>query len=510
MRLGELLALADLRTELSHLPPPAADPWIQRIVTDSRRVEAGDLFVGLPGSQVDGGQFWAEALAQGAVAALVSQESIGAEGSLDARVITLPTSQIAVACARLAAAFYGFPGHHLRLIGVTGTNGKTTTTHLIEHLLIAAGQPTGLMGTLYSRWGNTLQVADHTTPFALELQERLAAAQQAGCQQVVMEVSSHALAQQRVWGCTFAVAVWTNLTQDHLDFHADMEDYWQAKAQLFSPTYRRGRAIINQDDAGGRRLLTQLRQADPSGLVWSYSGQPQTAGESADIWPEWVEWGSQDLTARIHTPIGSVDLQAPLTGTFNLANLLAAIGAVVERGVDLPTIQAALPHFVGVPGRMESVTLPGQDVRVIVDYAHTPDGLENLLKALRPLVKTRLICVFGCGGDRDRRKRPLMGKIAATWADQVVITSDNPRTEDPQQILQDILAGLPDTSTPYSVELDRRTAIRQAIEQAQPHDMVVIAGKGHEDYQILGKTKIHFDDREEARLALRQRLGEIP
>jgi UDP-N-acetylmuramoyl-L-alanyl-D-glutamate--2,6-diaminopimelate ligase len=478
--------------------------WVKGLCADSRQVQAGDLFLGMLGSRVDGSEFVGEALTRGAVAALLSREAwkkVSGEAEWGSQpLLVLPRVGLNKAVAQVAAAFYGFPARQLTLVGVTGTNGKTTTTHLIEHLLQAAGRPVALLGTLYNRWPGHYEVTPHTTLFPLELQRSLRQAKEAGAEVAVMEVSSHALAQDRAWGCAFAAAVWTNLTQDHLDFHGSMENYWQAKATLFRPEYLQGRAVVNADDAGGRRLL----EAIPAPLEpWAYSLKPLEG--IPGLWPTDVHLHPTGLKATLHTPMGSFAVEAPLVGSFNLSNLLAAVGVALHLGIPPEAIQSALPRFPGVPGRMERVSLPGQDITVIVDYAHTPDGLENLLKALRPQVQGRLICVFGCGGDRDRGKRPQMGRIAATWADQVIVTSDNPRTEDPQRILQDILAGIP--GAPWAVEVDRRQAIRLAILEAQPGDTVVIAGKGHEDYQILGTEKIPFDDREEAREALALRLA---
>ncbi len=503
----------DLQALLAHLPqdwidmatvpsqhPGLAQP-IKRLSTNSQACQPGDLFIGMPGTRVDGGDFWPGAIASGAVAALISPEAFANRSPAlhhpDALVIPLP--DMAIACATLAAAFYQSPGAALKLIGVTGTNGKTTTTHLIEALLKQAGQSTGLLGTLYSRWPGYEQTATHTTPFAVDLQADLAAARDAGCQAMVMEVSSHALAQKRVWGCPFEVAVFTNLTQDHLDYHPTMEDYFQAKALLFSGDYLQGRAIVNADDAYGTRLLTTLGHD----RAWSYSVTDLTA----DLHMRDLVYGANGVQGMLQTPLGSTAFSLPLVGQFNLANMLAAVGAALHLGVPLATIATSLATFGGVPGRMERVIVqPDQDISVIVDYAHTPDSLQNALTAARPFVSGRLICVFGCGGDRDRTKRPQMGKIAYELADLAIVTSDNPRTEDPQQILADIVAGIPADLPTDQVMIDRATAIQQAIAIAQPGDCVLIAGKGHEDYQILGTEKIHFDDREQARLALAQRL----
>jgi len=401
------------------------------------------------------------------------------------------------ACALVSAAFYGNPAQKLKLVGVTGTNGKTTTTHLIEFFLTQSQQSTGLLGTLYARWQGHQKTAIHTTPFALELQQQLAEAVKAGCKTLVMEVSSHALAQGRVLACPFEVSVFTNLTQDHLDYHKDLEDYFGAKALLFNADYLKGRAVINLDDAYGRRLIDSA-----AGEVWSYSVE----NAAADLWMSDLVYGSEGVKGVLHTPQGETAFQSPLVGQFNLSNLLAAAGAALHMGVALEAIAQSLPHFTGVPGRMEQVQIqPDQDISVIVDYAHTPDSLENMLRAARPFIQGQMICVFGCGGDRDRTKRPQMGAIAATLSDWAVVTSDNPRTENPEQILQDVVAGIP-TATNSTVIGDRAEAIRTAILQAQPGDGVLIAGKGHEDYQILGTEKVHFDDREQARAALELRL----
>ncbi|MGL5925724.1 UDP-N-acetylmuramoyl-L-alanyl-D-glutamate--2,6-diaminopimelate ligase [Chroococcidiopsis sp.] len=513
MKLGELLAKVD---SIEQLPQhPALDLEVKGLTTNSHACQAGDLFIGMPGTRVDGGEFWQSAIASGAIAALVSSEL--AQKRAEGEPCIISATDMVRACAGVASAFYGYPATQMRLVGVTGTNGKTTTTHLIEFFLQQAKLSTALFGTLYSRWTGFEQTAAHTTPFAVELQQQLASAVQAGTQVAVMEVSSHALAQGRVLGCPFEVGVFTNLTQDHLDFHRDMEDYFAAKALLFSPDYLQGRAVINTDDPYGQRLIKQL----PPERVWSYSVQAET---TADFCLSNLDYKPTGVSGKLHTPAGEVEFRSPLVGQYNLANLLAAVAAALHLGVDLQLIANVLPQFAGVPGRMERVQVsPHQDISAIVDYAHTPDSLENLLKAARPFIPGKMICVFGCGGDRDRTKRPKMGKIAADLADVVYVTSDNPRTEDPERILQDILTGIPNekstgkeetaTLSPLASHLspsvivicDRATAIQTAIQQAQSGDGVLIAGKGHEDYQILGTEKIHFDDREQARNALRIR-----
>ncbi|MDZ7968091.1 MAG: UDP-N-acetylmuramoyl-L-alanyl-D-glutamate--2,6-diaminopimelate ligase [Nostoc sp. DedSLP03] len=497
MKLRELLTAVDSVEQLPSYPT-LEDVEVRGLKTNSHACRVGDLFIGMPGTRVDGGEFWQSAIASGAVAAIVSPEAAQKNPPTNQAVV-ISASNITQACAQIASAFYGYPGRKLKLVGVTGTNGKTTTTHLIEFLLNKANLATALMGTLYTRWAGFEQTAAHTTPFAVELQQQLAEALKAGSEFGVMEVSSHALAQGRVLGCEFEVAVFSNLTQDHLDYHSDMEDYFAAKALLFSPNYLKGRAIINADDAYGKRLIASL----DSERVWSYS----VNDNSADLWMSDLNYQPNGVSGTLHTPKGDVAFRSPLVGQYNLENLLAAVGAVLHLGLDLQLVANVIPEFPGVPGRMERVQISSeQDISVIVDYAHTPDSLENLLKAARPFIPGKVICVFGCGGDRDRTKRPKMGKIAAELADVAVVTSDNPRTEDPERILQDILAGIADTVQP-TVICDRAIAIRTAILQAQPGDGVLLAGKGHEDYQILGTEKIHFDDREHARDALHERLN---
>ncbi|MEA5575600.1 UDP-N-acetylmuramoyl-L-alanyl-D-glutamate--2,6-diaminopimelate ligase [Anabaena sp. UHCC 0451] len=492
MNLRELLAAVD-GVEY----PNIADVEVKGIKTNSHACDVGDLFMGMPGTRVDGGEFWPSALAAGAVAAIVSSEAMAKNPPTPDSVV-VSASNMNKACAQVSAAFYGYPGQKLKMVGVTGTNGKTTTTHLIEYFLTKANLATALLGTLYTRWPGFSQTAAFTTPFAVDLQQSLAAAVNAGSEFGVMEVSSHALAQDRVFGCPFEVAVFTNLTQDHLDYHKDMEDYFGAKALLFSPDYLQGRAVINADDEYGKRLIADLSKEQ----VWTYS----VNDNHADFCMSNLNYQPNGVSGILHTPKGDTAFSSPLVGQYNLENLLAAVGAVLHLGLDLQVVANSIPDFPGVPGRMERVQItPDQDVSVIVDYAHTPDSLENLLKAARPFIPGRMICVFGCGGDRDRTKRPKMGKIAAELADIAVVTSDNPRTEDPDKILEDVLAGIPDTIQPMVI-CDRATAIRTAILAAKPGDGVLLAGKGHEDYQILGTEKIHFDDREQAREALQARI----
>ena len=494
MRLGQLLSLAGYQNPNSELD----ELQVKRVITDSRACQAGDLFIGMTGTQVDGGKFAPQAIAQGAIAAIISREAFDNLSDQD-QAEAIAVDDVVVACSKLAIAFYDYPAQKLKLVGVTGTNGKTTTTHLIEFLL-QTQYAAALFGTLYTRWAGYSQTATHTTPFAVDLQAQLAKAIAAGCDIGLMEISSHALAQQRVLGCSFDVAVFTNLTQDHLDYHKDLEDYFQAKALLFSETYLQGRAIINLDNAFGQRLIQMLGDKP----IWTYSiSNPQ-----ADFYTENLTYLSNGATGVLHTPQGAIAFQSPLVGRFNVENILAAIATALHMGMSLAEVVSRLPEFKNVPGRVERVQVSNdQDVTIVVDYAHTPDSLENLLKAMRPFTQRELICVFGCGGDRDRTKRPLMGGIAARLADRVYVTSDNPRTEDPQRILDDVMVGVSVDigEKPIVVEGDRHKCIQTAIFEAQSGDTILIAGKGHEDYQIIGREKIHFDDREEAQAALRLR-----
>ena len=485
------------------VPPGLENADITTVSCDSRRIGAGTMFVGLPGTQVDGGQFWPEALKAGAVLAVIGPAAAAARPPADGDPVLVVAEPVARWAGLLAAEFWQQPSQRLRLIGVTGTNGKTTTTHLIEHLADHCGSPTALFGTLVNRWPGHSVTAQHTTAFADLLQAQMALAVEAGARIGAMEVSSHALDQQRVAGCRFAGAVFTNLTQDHLDYHPSMEAYFEAKASLFAPPLLDAAAqvVVNADDPWGAQLAARLGER-----CWRSSLEPAT---EAELRIEQLQLGPDGVRGVLVSPLGSGPFRSPLLGRFNLMNQLQAVGVLLQQGLPLAGLLEGLASFRGVPGRMERVQLDGVGAAqpaVLVDYAHTPDGLESALNACRPFAAGRLICVFGCGGDRDRTKRPLMGGIAARLADQVVVTSDNPRTEDPQRILEDVVAGIP-AGTALQVQADRAVAIAQAIADAHVDDLVLIAGKGHEDYQILGTTKVHFDDREEAEKALRARLA---
>ena len=479
------------------------NPALTAITSDSRAVGTGSLFLGLPGERVDGGRFWRQALQSGAAAAVIGPTAASEDPPAAGDPVVVVQEPVARVVGDLSAAFWDHPSRRMALIGVTGTNGKTTTTHLIEHLAGQVGQPTALFGTLVNRWPGHSITATHTTAFADRLQAQLAEAASGGAQLAAMEVSSHALAQHRVAGCRFAGAVFTNLTQDHLDYHPSMEDYFEAKASLFAAPLldpSEARAVVNSDDPWGARLADRLGPG-----CWRSS----LSDARAELRVVDLAMTSQGVTGRLISPRGDGLFSSPLLGRFNLMNLLQAVGVLLQQDLPLPLLLEAIASFRGVPGRMERVVVKGAEASalpaVLVDYAHTPDGLDNALAAARPFCNGRLICVFGCGGDRDRGKRPQMAAIAARHADRVVVTSDNPRTEDPQRILDDVVAGIP-SGTDLMVEGDRAVAIASAIADAAADDLVLVAGKGHEDYQILGTEKVHFDDREEAEQALRRRL----
>jgi UDP-N-acetylmuramoyl-L-alanyl-D-glutamate--2,6-diaminopimelate ligase len=479
-------------------------PWwsamaITQVTSDSRAVQPGSLFVALTGEHTDGHQYLQQAVQAGAAAVVVSNP-VGLEAINPRQTAVLLTEDTQLALGWLAAAFYGFPGLTLNMIGVTGTNGKTTVTHLIERMLLSTGRPVGLIGTLGSKTSQatadpsaaTYVSSGHTTPMAPELQATLAHMRDAGNQDVVMEVSSHALAQHRVAGCAYQVAVITNLTQDHLDFHKTMTHYAASKAKLFENLMPgKSAAVINLDDAWAQTFLS----ATPDGVdVWTFGIQTPKARIKAQNLTFTVRGASFDLVMD-HAQVLPVNLK--LAGEFSVYNALAAITAGLALGLSPDVAINAVETVQGVPGRFEVVA---EQPYVIVDYAHTPDGLDNVLRAARQVTPphAKLLVVFGCGGDRDATKRPKMGRIAETLADRLVITSDNPRSEDPQQILTDILAGIEQFDTQrMRVEVDREKAIQEAMTWSDnPDDVIVVAGKGHENYQILADRTIHFDDKE--------------
>jgi UDP-N-acetylmuramoyl-L-alanyl-D-glutamate--2,6-diaminopimelate ligase len=481
---------------------------IGSLAYDSRRVKPGTLFFCVVGERADGHDF-AEVARERGAAALVVERPL----EVDLPQAIVPSARAAMAPA--AAAFYREPTQELRVAGVTGTNGKTTTAFLVRHLLESDGIATGLLGTVKSVVGGVESEVERTTPEAIDLQRTFRAMLDGGDRACVMEVSSHALALGRTDGVAYTAAAFTNLTQDHLDFHADMEDYFQAKRRLFAAPadapagWRRPeRAVVNVDDPYGARLAEELAADYGDALITTSAEGNERAGLRALD----VAFDATGASFRLAGRYGEHRVRTALPGRFNVANALTALALAVELGCEPRVAVAALARAERVPGRLEPVDA-GQDFAVLVDYAHTPDSLENVLRATRELTKGRVICVFGCGGDRDREKRPLMGEIAARLADVAVVTSDNPRSENPEAIVRDILAGIPAhegaaASGELVVEVDRRAAIAQALALARPGDCVLIAGKGHEQGQeFAGGQKIPFDDRAVARDELRRLLG---
>ncbi|WP_309123262.1 UDP-N-acetylmuramoyl-L-alanyl-D-glutamate--2,6-diaminopimelate ligase [Paenibacillus sp.] len=465
------------------------------LAVDSRRVTAGDLFICISGFTQDGHDYAAAAVESGAAALVVERE------------LPLPVPQLIVSNARYASAviarhFYGDPSKQVRAIGVTGTNGKTTTTSLIEAILSAAGRETGLMGTIRVKIGGRTETAERTTADAVSLQRTLRRMADAGASYCVMEVSSHALDQGRTIGIDFRTAVFTNLTQDHLDYHGTMERYADAKGLFFS---RLGNA---SEPGEAARKYAVLNADDPAHERFKAMTAAETILYGIDA-PADVRASDIRLTARgtamkVSTFAGDVELSVNMLGKFNVYNILGAIAATLAEGVPLPVIKEALERLPGVEGRVEPVDA-GQPFTVLVDYAHTPDGLLNVLDTVNEFAKGRVITVFGCGGDRDRKKRPIMGAISAERSDYTILTSDNPRSERPEAILAEIEAGVLEAgaeAAKYEIIEDRRRAIQKAVEMAEPDDVVLIAGKGHETYQIIGGVTLPFDDRVVAKDAI--------
>lgn len=509
MKLSELIA--PFSDRLKPLTPAALAVVQERavvdITSDSRKVRNGSVFVCLVGSHTDGHQY-AETAAKAGAVAIITEAGRSIDLTPLDGVAVLEASSTYEAIALLASRFHGDPGQTLRLVGVTGTNGKTTVTHLIQKMLQDHGKTVGLIGTLgrKSRSDAQYDSTGHTTPMATELQEILAEMRRDQLELVVMEVSSHALDQYRVAGCDFQVAVFTNLTQDHLDFHKTMDNYCRAKTKLFAglqPGNGPRAAVINLDDPSSQKFLA----ACPEGVArYTYAIDAPDAAVRA----EQVNYSITGASFTVVTPQGTAPVQLKIAGKFSVYNALCALAAGLALGIPLATCIASLEEVEGVRGRFEIVS---QNPFVIVDYAHTPDGLENILSAARVVTPEggRLIAVFGCGGDRDATKRPKMGGIAEQLADVLVVTSDNPRTEDPQQILTDILSGIQRfDSARMIVNADREKAIHQAIDLAQPNDLIVVAGKGHEDYQILADRVIHFDDKEVVQTYVATRKQEQP
>ncbi|WP_224984552.1 UDP-N-acetylmuramoyl-L-alanyl-D-glutamate--2,6-diaminopimelate ligase [Geomonas agri] len=482
---------------------------IKSLCYDSRQVTPGALFFALRGVKSDGTEFVASAVKGGAVA-IIADRPCAVAG---VTCVEVPDARRAMSL--MAAVFYGTPTGGIPLVGITGTNGKTTTTYLVEGIMERAGIPAAVLGTISYRFGDTNIPAPNTTPESVDLQRILRELVDQGAKGAVMEVSSHSLEQRRADGCVFDVAIFTNLTRDHLDYHVDMESYYQSKLRLFTdlltPNVHKPlrRAVVNLDDPYGARIA-----ADSAAPVLTYA-----VNGPADLSVAEANFSVHGIRCRLKSPVGEININSDLLGRFNLYNMLGAVGAGLALGISKEAIVAGIEGHKKVPGRLERVP-NDQGIIVLVDYAHTGDALENVLSTIAELKTDRIITLFGCGGDRDKGKRPVMGEIAARYSDLAIVTSDNPRTEDPQAILADVRAGIPAGMKEYSLEElegglrekgfatieSRRTAVRTAILAARPGDIVLLAGKGHEDYQIVGTEKFHFDDREEAAAALKLRV----
>ena len=482
-------------SELALLIPDAeilgADVEISGIEHDSRKVETKNLFVCMEGAHVDGHNFIPQAILRGATAILTTRKNFVPPENISALIVPDMLNALAV----IVPYFYDYPARKMRVIGITGTNGKTTTTYLLREIFTCAGFKVGLIGTIQNLIGEESFPVRNTTPNVIDLQKILLNMLAKKVQVVVMEVSSHALAENRVAGVEFDTAIFTNLTQDHLDFHGTMENYLRAKSKLFDMVSRRGRkqnktAIINIDDVAADEILKHC------------SGKKITYGikNDADLRGEDLNIRSDGMKLKIRGDFGFMDLNLHITGLFNVYNVLSAIGVALAENISLEIIKPALENFKSVAGRFERI-FSDAPFEVIVDYAHTPDGVAKVLETAAQITKGKIITVVGCGGDRDHGKRPIMGKTAADLSDFLIITSDNPRTEDPEKILDEIESGVGDKI--HERIVDRRAAIFRAIELAEAGDVVLILGKGHETYQILKTGKIHFDDREVALEAIK-------
>ena len=495
---------ADLRRALlergqgSTTGPETREPSdlpITGVAYDSREVRPGQVFVALKGLQTDGSLFIRQAVDRGAVLVVSEQEQTG---------LTVPVLQVQdarAALAILAAEFFGHPSEKMRVIGITGTNGKTTTSYLVASIFEAARIKCGVLGTVAYRIGDEVRESSHTTPEAPDVQQLLREMLDRGCGACAMEVSSHALSLRRVDAMTFSAGIFTNLTRDHLDFHGDMDSYFRAKRRLFEMLPRDAPSLINLDDPRGTAVV-------------EVSAKPVTyaINQQADITPGPLTYSAEGLTFDIRTPRGSLQVRSKLVGRPNVYNILAAVSAAIALDLPFDAIETGIQTLDAVPGRFEVVSGPQDDITVVVDYAHTDDALRNLLETARPLAHGRLITMFGCGGERDRTKRPLMGAVAGRLSDVIVITSDNPRHEDPGRIIEEVQRGITsDTLRPGSQQfaiVDRRAAVAQAIEIARPGDLVLLAGKGHEKYQIVGDASLPFDDVAVAReLLVRRRTN---
>jgi UDP-N-acetylmuramoyl-L-alanyl-D-glutamate--2,6-diaminopimelate ligase len=489
MKLEKLLAGA----EIGKITGPG-DIEVQSVAYDSRKVTAGGIFFALQGQKLEGVNFVEDAVLRGAIA--VATEDAQRVSSKATTLVELLPGSDRRGLARVAANFYGHPAGALQLVGVTGTNGKTTTAFLVDSILRAAGKTTGLIGTTGYRTPKGKRDAVNTTPESLDLQQMFAEIRDAGGTHAVLEASSHALAMERLWGCHFAVAIFTNLTRDHLDYHKTFEEYFAAKRLLFEGTGAGapGAAVINADDPYAPQLAGLAKRT----LTYGLKGTPDLTAKKFGLSFHGLEFTAQ-------TPAGNIEVRSPFVGRINVYNILAAIGAGVALDIPKAKIEEGIAKLELVPGRFQRID-EGQPFLVIVDYAHTDDALRNLIATARELgPSARIITVFGAGGERDRTKRPLMGEAAGALSDLVVLTSDNPRSEDPLRIINDVVVGLQKVNAKYRVEPDRERALAIALEEARPGDIVLLAGKGHETYQVLPGGTIEFDDREKARANLRRK-----
>ena len=492
MKLGDLLAGVQVskmfETTFGH-SAITHEVHVHQLQYDSRKVQRRDCFVAIRGSGTDGHRFIELAIGNGASVIVLEQDSALSDYYfLHSGVVKVVVPDSRKALAVMSANYYNHPSRGLTMVGVTGTNGKTTTTHLIKAILEAAGQRVGLLGTIEYRIGDEVIPATHTTPESLELNELLSRMAKSGCQSVSMEVSSHALHQSRVYGLDFDAAVFTNLTQDHLDYHGTMEEYFNAKKILFDTLKRDAIAITNADDTWGMQIA-----ASSQARTFSYG-----VAEHADIRASEIRLSIEGTSFTLWFKNQQTTLTTPLVGRFNVYNVLAAYSTGLALGHSPDKLAQGIRSVKSVRGRFERIASP-KGWAAIIDYAHTPDALEKCLRTIHDVLpregRGRIITVFGAGGDRDRTKRPLMGSVADQWSDIIIVTSDNPRTEEPQRIIDEIVTGILRDAQVIQ-EVDRRTAIHSALRQARTGDVVLIAGKGHEDYQVIGKEKIHFSDRE--------------
>lgn len=468
---------------------------ITGIEHDSRKAETGTLFVCIKGVHVDGHRFISQAVNAGAKAILTTRETV----EVPAGVAILRVPDLNKALDTIVPYFHDYPARSMRIIGITGTNGKTTTSYITRAILRAAGYRVGLIGTIQIMIEDEVYPIHNTTPDVVELQHTLAIMRDKGMDYVVMEVSSHALDQDRVAGIEFDTAVFTNLTQDHLDYHKTLENYMLAKAKLFDKVSEAGvkngkTAVVNIDDAAGKVMLEHAKCRH---ITYAIDKKADLRATAINVLASGANFTLNNEA------FGKMPLKLHITGIFNVYNVMSAVGAALAENIESAVIAKVLQEFTSVPGRFELVKA-GQDFSIIVDYAHTPDGVENVLKTARKIAKKKIIAVFGCGGDRDRTKRPIMGRLAAELADVVIATSDNPRSEDPEFILNEVETGVKEKigNKQHEKIVDRRQAIFRAVVLAQTDDIVVILGKGHENYQILKDKTIHFDDKEVAREAV--------